>query len=252
MVTALAGLRTGTITRNTVIECTGIFTEYQNTDGFAPVCWIYGLNGGQHGPENVVTALRDSCNFFFYTLGDDLGIRPMEAMAYDFGFGARTGIELPDVAGTVATPEYKKDALEEDDDWYAADNIITAIGQGYSYYTPIQLANYAATIANGGTRHSLTMLSNIRSADFTSVIYQPEIKVLGTVREASIWTSSRRACGRWRPTAGRPRACSRIIPCRWRQRRHGPDLGGERDIKQRRLCLLRAGRRPRDRHLACR
>ncbi len=182
MVTALAGLRTGTITRNTVIECTGIFTEYQDTeDAFAPVCWIYGLNGGQHGPENVVTALRDSCNFFFYTLGDDLGIRPLEAMAYDFGFGARTGIELPDVAGTVATPEYKKEAVEVDDDWYAADNVITAIGQGYSYYTPIQLANYAATIANGGTRYSLTMLSNIRSADFTSVIYQPEIKVAGTV-----------------------------------------------------------------------
>jgi penicillin-binding protein 2 len=172
MVTALAGLRTERSRETTVIECTGIFTNIR-IRRFCPVCWIYGLNGGQHGPENVVTALRDSCNFFFYTLGDDLGIRPMEAMAYDFGFGARTGIELPDVAGTVATPEYKKDALEEDDDWYAADNIITAIGQGYSYYTPIQRQTTPRPSPTAAPATPLTMLSNIRSADFTSVIYQP-------------------------------------------------------------------------------
>ena len=176
MITALAGLRTGTITANTTYNCTGLFTKYE---GFTYRCWIYGVTGGGHGPENVVTALRDSCNVFFYTLGDTLGADNMADAAYDFGFGAKTGIELPESAGNVATPDYKKEVIGID--WFAADNVFTAIGQGYSYFTPIQLANYVSTIANGGERHGLTILSNIRSADFTSVVYQPAVKDLGTL-----------------------------------------------------------------------
>ncbi len=176
MITALAGLRTGTITANTTYNCTGLFTKY---DGYAYRCWIYGVTGGGHGPENVVTALRDSCNVFFYTLGDTLGADNMADAAYDFGFGAKTGIELPESAGNVATPDYKKEVIGIK--WFAADNVFTAIGQGYSYFTPIQLANYVSTIANGGERHGLTILSNIRSADFTSVVYQPAVKDLGTL-----------------------------------------------------------------------
>ena len=176
MITALAGLRNGTITANTTYNCTGLFTKY---DGYPYRCWIYGKTGGGHGPENVVTALRDSCNVFFYTLGDILGADNLADAAYDFGFGTKTGIELPESAGNVATDEYKEEKIGID--WYAADTVITAIGQGYSYFTPIQLANYVSTIANGGERHGLTILSNIRSADFTSVVYQPPVKDLGTL-----------------------------------------------------------------------
>ena len=178
MITALAGLRTGTITANTTYKCNGIYTAYEDSN-FTPVCWIYSQTGGGHGTENVITALRDSCNVFFYWLGDTLGADALSDMAYDFGFGAKTGVELPESAGNVATPEYKEEEIG--DDWYAADTVITSIGQGYSYFTPIQLANYVATIANGGTRHSLTILNNIRSADFTSVIYEPEVEDIGTV-----------------------------------------------------------------------
>ena len=178
MITALAGLRTGTIAADTTYTCNGIYTTYEEL-GFAPVCWIYSQSGVGHGTENVITALRDSCNVFFYWLGDTLGADALSDMAYDFGFGAKTGIELPESSGEVATPEFKEEV--EDEKWYAADTVITAIGQGYSYFTPIQLANYVSTIANGGTRHSLTILSNIRSADFTSVVHQPEVEELGTV-----------------------------------------------------------------------
>lgn len=176
MVTALSGFKSGDITPATTYTCTGKFTKYAGAgSGFTPYCW----NRAGHGVENVVTALRDSCNVFFYWLGDTIGIDAISATATDFGLGAKTGIELPESAGTLATPEYKK--IKEGVAWYAADNIITAIGQGYNQFTPLQLANYAATIANGGTRYPMTMLSNIRSADFSTVVYQPEHKALGTV-----------------------------------------------------------------------
>ena len=169
MVTALAGLRSGAITEGTTVNDTGIFTEYADR-GFSPVCWIYPLTGGGHGKVNVVSAIRESCNYFFYWLGDKLGIDRIAQTAADFGLGSKTGIELPESAGILATPEYKKEKLGIS--WYAADNIITAIGQGYNLFTPLQLANYAATIANGGTVYSTTILDAIRSADYSSVVYE--------------------------------------------------------------------------------
>lgn len=174
MVTALSGLKSGDITPSTTYTCTGKFTKYADT-GFAPNCW----NRAGHGVENVVTALRDSCNVFFYALGDTIGIDAISETATEFGLGAKTGIELPESAGILATPEYKKNVVGET--WYAADNIITAIGQGYNQFTPVQLANYIATIANGGTRYPMTMLSNIRNADFSTVVYEPTHQALGTI-----------------------------------------------------------------------
>lgn len=176
MVTALAGLKYGVITPSTTINCIGKFTKYED---YKPVCWIYSSNGGSHGPETVRTALRDSCNYFFYTIGDELDIDKMAPTAADFGLGSKTGIELPDKAGILATREWKRQTLN--DGWWAADNLLAAIGQGNSQFTPIQLANYVATIANGGTRYSMTVLNHIRSADYTSVVHTPERKVLGQV-----------------------------------------------------------------------
>jgi penicillin-binding protein 2 len=134
------------------------------------VCWIYPLTGGGHGKVNVVSAITESCNYFFYWLGDKLGIDRISETTADFGFGSKTGIELPESTGNLATPEYKEEKLGMD--WYAADNIITAIGQGYNLFTPLQLANYVATIANGGTVYSATILGTIRSADYSSVVYE--------------------------------------------------------------------------------
>ena len=104
MVTALAGLRSGAITEGTTVNDTGIFTEYADR-GFSPVCWIYPLTGGGHGKVNVVSAIRESCNYFFYWLGDKLGIDRIAQTAADFGLGSKTGIELPESAGILATPE---------------------------------------------------------------------------------------------------------------------------------------------------
>ena len=177
MVTALTGLRTGKIIPTTEYYDGGIFTKY---DDPKPKCWIYEQTGVGHGDENIVTALRDSCNVFFYWLGDEVGNDALIGTAADLGLGSKTGIELPEATGILADRDWKIDHTDQTG-WWAADTLFAAIGQGYNQFTPIQLANYVATIANGGTRYSLTMLSNIRSADFTSVIYEPEPKVLNTV-----------------------------------------------------------------------
>ncbi len=178
MITALAGLKNGVITPSTLINDTGVFTKYADSD-FKPVCWIYSNTGHGHGPENVVTALRDSCNYFFYQVADTLGINKISETAADFGLGSKTGIELSEKAGVLATPANKEELFGQV--WYSANTIISAIGQDINYFTPIQLANYVATIANGGTRYSMTILNHIRSADYTSVVYTPEHKVLGQV-----------------------------------------------------------------------
>lgn len=176
MVSALAGLKSGKITGSTTVFDSGKFTKYPD---YQPVCWIYNSTGAGHGLENVVTALRDSCNYFFYWLGDTIGIDAISATASDFGLGAKTGIELPEKIGTVATPENKKELLN--DNWYASDNMISAIGQDINYFTPVQLSKYVSTIANGGTKYPLTILANVRSADFSSVIYTPQRYSEGTV-----------------------------------------------------------------------
>ena len=183
MITALAGLKNGAITPTTQINCTGIFMKYAE-QVFTPVCWIYGESGVGHGPENVVTAIRDSCDYFFYQLSDTITISPISATAADFGFGSRTGIELPDKAGTLPTEKNKLRLIGTP--WYAANTILSAIGQDIVYTTPIQLANYTATIANGGTLYKLTMLQSIRSADFSTVLYQPQPTPLKTV-QGSDW-----------------------------------------------------------------
>lgn len=182
MVTALAGLREGVITASTQINDTGVFMKYADVN-FKPRCWIYNQTGHGHGMENVVTALRDSCNFFFYTVGDNTGLAGINQAATDFGLGSKTGIQLPDAAGILADREWKLANMGEG--WRSGDTVTTAIGQGYNAFTPVQLANYVATIANGGTHYSLTILNSIRSADFSTVVQKPAPTVLGTVNETS-------------------------------------------------------------------
>lgn len=188
MVTALAGLRTGTITPTTTWYDSGKYTKYPD---FQPSCWIYSITGGGHGDENVVTALRDSCNVFFYQLGDEVEITNINAAATELGLGTKTGIELPETSGLLADREWKVENVpnESNKGWWKGDTITTAIGQGFNQFTPIQLANYAATIANGGTHYRLTMLSNIRSADFSRIVKQQAPEVLNYV-EGSEWITT--------------------------------------------------------------
>lgn len=184
--TAIAGLSEGVINTGSTITCEGIFKKYEE-QGYAPRCWIYS-SGLTHGADNVTEAIRDSCNIFFYTVGDSLKIETLDRYAAAFGLGESTGIELPEKTGQVASPESKKKF--EGVDWYVGDSLQAAIGQSYSQFTPLQLAEYCATIANGGTRHSASLLKAVRSYDDSELLYEREPEVLSTVESSAYnWTA---------------------------------------------------------------
>ena len=184
MVTAYAVLREGIVGRWTEINDVGRFTKYPAPQ---PACWIFNQYGVGHGPLNIVQAIEHSCNYFFCAAADRIGghARDGEAAlvsaATAFGFGLPTGIELPEITGIVATNDFTLQALGEV--WNRGDTLLTAFGQGHNMFTPIQMANYAATIANGGKLNKLTILSKIRSADMTELLYTHTPTVMNEIAE---------------------------------------------------------------------
>ena len=190
--TAIAGLTENIINTETQIECTGLFTKYAD-QGYAPACWIYTQTDGQltHGYDNVTEAIKDSCNVFFYTVADNLGIRKLMEYAKNFGLGESTGIELSETTGNMANPD---NHLNYDvDSWVDGDTVQAGIGQSDSMFTPLQLAEYCAAIANGGTRHSAALLKSVRSYDYSRQLYQNKTEVLSTVDSADYnWAAVQR------------------------------------------------------------
>ena len=162
--TAIAALETGNLTTNEIIEDEGVYKAYQD---YQPACWIWNEYKLTHGKQNVTLALENSCNYFFYEVGRRLGIDIMDEYAAKFGLGEYTGVELnEETSGHMASPEYKKQVVTNvtSQDWYGGDTLQAAIGQSYSLFTPVQLANYAATIANGGARYKVNLIKSIRSS----------------------------------------------------------------------------------------
>lgn len=180
MVTAYAGLSTGVIDTTTTVYDTGVYTKYPD---YEPACWIYHTTGGGHGTVDLNRAIGVSCNYYFYWLGDTLGINAITNAAKLFGFGQSTGIEISDSAGIVASASYKEEVVGEQ--WYAADTLITAIGQGYSMFTPVQLANYTSAIANGGSINKLTLLNSVKSADYSETVYTQTSQILSQLNGES-------------------------------------------------------------------
>ena len=172
MVTATAGLETGAITPDTQIRDTGYMDYYGTTFR----CWLYRESGATHGLETVSDALRDSCNIFFYHVGIDVGIDTLTEYARAYGLGVPTGIELAEATGINAGPEYSASVGAT---WYGGNTLSAAIGQSDNLFTPLQIANYVATLVNGGTRYSAHLLKSVTAADGTVTAYQPQ--VLGTV-----------------------------------------------------------------------
>lgn len=182
-VTAIAALNEGKVTVDYTIYDEGIFTKYSDVDtSYMPTCWIYGQ--GTHGDVNVTTAIEHSCNYYFYTVGDLLGIDAIAHYAQLFGLGEPTGIELAEDVGHMATPAYKAEIYAGDStesEWFVGDTLAAAIGQSVSQFTPLQLANYTAAIANDGLRHETTILKTVRSFDGTEKLFTREAVVSGDV-----------------------------------------------------------------------
>lgn len=168
--TAIAGIQSGVLKQNEKIECTGVYKFYED---YQPSCWIWSEYKTTHSHQDVTQAIENSCNVFFYELGRRLGIDKLDEYAKKFGLGEYTGIELREEAsGHMASPEYKKEAVSNviDSDWFGGDTLQAAIGQSYSLFTPVQLANYCATIANGGTRYKVNLIDSIRSSADGSIV----------------------------------------------------------------------------------
>lgn len=179
--TAIAGLQSGEISSADNIECTGIYRFYED---YQPSCWIWSEYKLTHGHQNVTQAIENSCNVYFYELGRRLGIDKIDEYAKKFGLGEYTGVELNEEAsGHMASPEYKAEVISNviDREWFGGDTLQAAIGQSYSIFTPVQLANYCATIANGGTRYKVNLISSIRSSVDGSLVERFEPKVVEQV-----------------------------------------------------------------------
>ena len=165
-VIALAGLEEGVITESTHIRCTHIYTQFPDT----PFKCL-----GYHGSIDVKEALNQSCNIYFYETGRLLGISRMNEYCTRFGLGQKTGVEVGESTGVLASIAYRE---AHGGIWYPGDTVQAAIGQSDNLFTPIQLANYAATIANGGTHYQAHFVKSVKTGDYRESVLENNGTVL--------------------------------------------------------------------------
>ena len=151
---------------------------YYASSGFTPRCWIYLLSGKVHGKINVVQAIQESCNYFFYDVGRQLTIQKMNEYAKYYGLGEHTGIELNEKTGILAGPDYRNDnGLDE---WSPGDTLQAAIGQSDNLFTPLQISSYFATVLNSGKRYACHILSEVHDYASGEVTYKKQPEVLSS------------------------------------------------------------------------
>jgi len=145
MAVALAGLEEGIITPDFHVNCPG----HANFYGRDFKCWRYSRGG--HGSIDLRHAIEQSCDVYFYTVANMVGVDKINKWATALGMGVMSGIDLPNEAqGLVPSTEWKREKMHEK--WYAGETISVGIGQGAVSVTPISMAVYMATLGNGGTR----------------------------------------------------------------------------------------------------
>jgi penicillin-binding protein 2 len=148
----MAGLAEGVITPDFKVHCGGGASFY----GRFFQCW----KKGGHGTVDLRHAIEQSCNVYFYTVGNMLGVDRIHKWASALGLGEKTGIDLPnEVSGLVPSTEWKRQRYNEK--WYAGETISVAIGQGQVSLTPLSLAVMMMTVANGGTRYTPHLLKAV-------------------------------------------------------------------------------------------
>lgn len=154
MVPAIAGLETNKITKDELINCTGIYAGGHN-----PRCWYYTTYGRGHGYLTVSQAIQKSCNCYFYEVGTRIGIETIEEYARYFGLGQKTNIELPgEISGTLAGKTLYDELGET---WYYGNTLSAVIGQAENNFTPLQMARYIAMLTNGGKQVDITIIKDI-------------------------------------------------------------------------------------------
>ena len=166
---AVAGLDTGLLNRNSTVNCTRIYTYYKD---YRPRC---AQHGHGNGPIDVVNAIKWSCNIFFYDVGRRLTSDVYDAYAYKLGLGQRTGVEVSEALGHLTT--------KNDSNYTESLDIQAAIGQGNTAVTPIQLATYAATLANRGTRYRTHFVKAILDSNTGETLQETQPEVMDVVED---------------------------------------------------------------------
>jgi penicillin-binding protein 2 len=168
IVMAVAGLEEKVITPTTIIRCSGSL----ECGNHVFHCW----HKGGHGAVNLHKALVESCDVYFYTLGEKLGIDRIAKWAHRFGLGQPSGLDLErEMPGLVASTAWKRARFHQP--WHEGETLSVAIGQGYNLVTPIQMAQLIAAIANGGILYKPQIVDRVESLS-GEVLFQshPEVK----------------------------------------------------------------------------
>ncbi|MBQ5754905.1 MAG: peptidase, partial [Oscillospiraceae bacterium] len=133
------------------------------------------LQHGHKGPINVVDALRYSCNIYFYDVGRQLGIDRYDEMAYRLGLAGKTGLEVNEATGQLTT--------QEDENYGKGLELQAAIGQGNTLVSPVQLATYAATLANNGTRYRTHLVAGLQDTNTGEMVYEVQPEILEQIED---------------------------------------------------------------------
>ena len=167
IITALAGLEDGKTTESTSVNCSGAY----ELGGSTFKCW----NKHGHGTTSLKKSLRESCDVYFYQLGERLGVDRIAQTAKKFMLGAAMGVGLlNEKAGLIPTADWKQKRFGKR--WYHGETLPVAIGQGYVLMTPIQMASMIATVANEGTVYRPFLVKRIVDTDGKALKeFKPEI-----------------------------------------------------------------------------
>ena len=163
---AVAALDSGLINQYSTVNCTGVYTYYKD---YHPRCTRHGHSGN----IDVVTAIKWSCNIFFYDVGRRLTSDVYDAYAYKLGLGQRTGVEVNEALGRLTK--------KTDKNYTSSLDIQAAIGQGNTVVSPIQLATYAATLANNGVRYRTHFVKAILDTNTGEVLSETQPEVMDII-----------------------------------------------------------------------
>ena len=163
---AVAALDSGVINRSSTVYCNGVYTYY---DDYRPKCTRHGHSGN----IDVITAIKWSCNIFFYDVGRRLTSDVYDAYAYKLGLGQRTGVEVNEAVGRLTK--------KTDKNYTSSLDIQAAIGQGNTVVSPIQLATYAATLANNGVRYRTHFVKAILDTNTGEVLSETQPEVMDVI-----------------------------------------------------------------------
>ena len=178
--TGLTGLLTGVITADSTVHCGGTYMYYAPT--YTPGCLMHSHG---YGPINISRALMASCNSFFYDVGRRVGYAALEDTASALGLGVATGVEIGEAIGSLSSPEYRRAQIDAGlpvEDWQEGDILQAAIGQLDTFVTPVQLATWAAALANDGVRYRTHFVGATTTYDY-SEITEIEPEILGQVSD---------------------------------------------------------------------